>query len=149
MYLTQKRHSVGMIFVDRVEASSLPISATDRSLKIEYSGGWPHGRVVKFAHSAAGGPVFRQFESWARTWHCSLNHTEAASHVPQLEGPTTENIQLCTGGLWGEKGKNKIFKKKNRGFWLFPTEPMKKKHLINGRWKWPSRRLPLTPQNRN
>ena len=25
--------------------------------------------------------------------------------MPQLEGPTTENIQLCTGGLWGEKGK--------------------------------------------
>ena len=32
--------------------------------------------------------------------------------MPQLEGPTTKNIQLCTGGLWGEKGKNKIFKKK-------------------------------------
>ena len=37
--------------------------------------------------------------------HCSLNHAEAASHMPQLEGPTTKNIQLCTGGLWGEKGK--------------------------------------------
>ena len=44
--------------------------------------------------------------------HCSSNHTEAASHMPQLEGPTTKNIQLCNGGLWGEKGKNKIFKKK-------------------------------------
>ena len=33
------------------------------------------------------------------------NHAEAASHMPQLEGPTTKNIQLCTGGLWGEKGK--------------------------------------------
>ena len=35
--------------------------------------------------------------------------------MPQLEGPTTKNIQLCTGGLWGEKkekNKNKIFKKK-------------------------------------
>ena len=32
--------------------------------------------------------------------------------MPQLEGPATKNIQLCTGGLWGEKGKNKIFKKK-------------------------------------
>ena len=32
--------------------------------------------------------------------------------MPQLEGPTTNNLQLCTGGLWGEKGKNKIFKKK-------------------------------------
>ena len=34
--------------------------------------------------------------------------------MPQLEGPTTKKIQLCTGGLWGEKGKNKIFKKKKK-----------------------------------
>ena len=33
--------------------------------------------------------------------------------MPQLEGPTTKNIQLCTGGLWGEKGKKiKSLKKK-------------------------------------
>ena len=35
--------------------------------------------------------------------------------MPQLEGPTTEKkMQLCIGGLWGEKGKKnlKIFKKK-------------------------------------
>ena len=25
-----------------------------------------------------------------------------------------KNIQLCTGGLWGEKGKNKILKKKTK-----------------------------------
>ena len=56
--------------------------------------------------------MFHQFESWARTWHCSSDHAEAASHMPQLEEPTTKNTQLCTGGLWGEKGKNKIFKKK-------------------------------------
>ena len=56
--------------------------------------------------------MFRGFESWARTWHCSSDHAEAASHMPQLEEPTTKNTQLCTGGLWGEKGKNKIFKKK-------------------------------------
>ena len=29
--------------------------------------------------------------------------------MPQLEGPTTKNTQLCTGGL---RGKNKILKKK-------------------------------------
>ena len=34
--------------------------------------------------------------------------------MPQ-PGPTTKNIQLCTRGLWGEKGKNKIFKKKKMG----------------------------------
>ena len=67
--------------------------------------GWPRGRVVEFARSAAEGPVFCWFESWVRTWHCSSSHAEAASHMPQLEGLTTKNIQLCTGGLWGEKGK--------------------------------------------
>ena len=89
------------------------------------------GPVVKFARSAAGGPAFRWFEAWARTWHCSSSHAEAASHMPQLEGLTTKiynyvlggfgekkgknkifkNIQLHTRGLWGEKGKNKILKK--------------------------------------
>ena len=37
---------------------------------------------------------------------------EAASHMPQLEGPTTGSTQLCTGGALGKKRKNKIFKKK-------------------------------------
>ena len=99
--------------------------------------GWPHGRVVKFAHSAAGGPVFRWFESWARTWHCSSNHAEAASHMPQLEGLTTKNTQLCTRGLWGEKGKKiKSLKKKRcilknvriiRCFWRVLTASLLKK----------------------
>src|SRR3712207_1148301 len=84
------------------------------SIKIGPSWGWPRGRVVKFARSAAGGPVFRRFESWARTWHCSSDHAEAASHMPQLEEPTTKNAQLCTGGLWGEKGKNKKSLKKKK-----------------------------------
>ena len=35
------------------------------------------------------------------------HHAEAASHMPQLEGPTIGNTQLCTGGLWGEKRKIK------------------------------------------
>ena len=86
------------------------------SIKMASYRGWPRGRAVEFARSAAGGPVFRWFESWARTWHCSSNHAEAAFHMPQLEGPTSKNVQLCTGGLWGEKGKNKIFKKKKNGF---------------------------------
>ena len=33
--------------------------------------------------------------------------------MPQLEGPTTKNTQLCTRGLWGEKGKIKSLKKKS------------------------------------
>src|SRR3712207_8317678 len=86
-----------------------------RGIKSSQTRGWPRGRVVKFVRSAAGSPVFRWFESWVRTWHCSSDHAEAASHMPQLEEPTTKNIQLCTGGLWGEKGNNKIFKKKKAG----------------------------------
>ena len=27
--------------------------------------------------------------------------------MPQLEGSTTKNIQLCTGGIWGEKAEKK------------------------------------------
>ena len=76
--------------------------------------GQPHGRVIKFAGSTSGGPGFCQFESWAWTRHCSSSHAEVASHMPQLEGPTTKTIQLCTGGLWGEKEKNKILKKEKR-----------------------------------
>ena len=52
------------------------------------------------------------FKSRAQTWHRSSGHAEEASHMPQLEGPTTKNAQLCTGGLWGAKGKIKFKKKK-------------------------------------
>ena len=56
-------------------------------------------------------PGFHWFRSWAQTWNRSSSHAEAASHMPQLEGPTTKkNMQVCTGGLWGEKVK---IKKKN------------------------------------
>ena len=105
-----------------------------RCCKILPMGGWPRGRVVKSVRSAAGSPVFRWFESWARTWHCSSNHAEAASHMLQLEGPTTKNIQLCTGGLWGEKGKNKILKKKN---FACGNVPLSKTLLPNRAFRWP------------
>ena len=42
----------------------------------------------------------------------SSGHAGVASHMPQLEGLTTKNTQLCTGGLWGEKEKIKSLKKK-------------------------------------
>ena len=74
-------------------------------INIKDSRGWPRAQVVMFTGSAAGNPVFRWLESWAQTWHCSSNHAEAVSHMPQLEGPTMKNMQLCTEGLWGEKGK--------------------------------------------
>ena len=69
--------------------------------------GWPRGRVVKFSHSAAGGPVFRWFESWAWTWHCSSNHAEAASHMPQLERTHNEEDTTLYRGALGRKRKKK------------------------------------------
>ena len=74
-------------------------------LKYKMFGAGPVAEWLSSRAPLQGGPVFRWFESWARTWHCSSGHAEAASHMPRLEGPTTKNIQLCTGGLWGEKGK--------------------------------------------
>ena len=59
------------------------------------------------SHALLRRPGFHGFGSWAGTWHRSLGHAEAASHMPQLEGPTTKNVQLCAGGLWGERGKIK------------------------------------------
>ena len=41
--------------------------------------------------------------------------------MPQLEGPTTKNTQLCTGGLRGKKGKNKIFKVIPQTMTEYPT----------------------------
>ena len=45
----------------------------------------------------------RQFRSWVRTWHHSLGHAEAASHIPQLEGPTTEIYNYVLGGFREKK----------------------------------------------
>ena len=67
------------------------------------------GPVAEWLSSHA--PIYRlkfpRFRSWAWTWHRSSGHAEAASHMPQLEGPTTKNIQLRTGGLQGERKKKK------------------------------------------
>ena len=87
-------------------------------IRLESGRGRPRGRGVEWLISGAPLQVAQCFVSsnpGCGQWHCSSSHAEAASHMPQLEGPTTKNIQLCTGGLWGEKGKNKILKeKKNR-----------------------------------
>ena len=38
-----------------------------------------------------------------------VKFTSFKKHVmPQLEGPTTENIQLCAGGILGEKKQKYI-----------------------------------------
>ena len=68
------------------------------------------GPVAEWLSSCAllqAAQCFFSFESWVRTWHCSSNHAEAASHVPQVQAPTTKNIQLCTGGALGRKRKKK------------------------------------------
>ena len=85
-------------------------------------------------------PGFRWFGSRAQTRHRSSGHAEAASHRPQLEGPTTR-IYNYTGGLWredeGEKrrlttdassGANLLKKIKDTSF----IHPLQKepKHLL-------------------
>ena len=72
------------------------------------SRGQPRGQVVKFTCSAAGGPVFRCFKSWAWTRYHSSSHAEEASHMPQLEGPTTKEY---TTMYWEDLGEKKQEKK--------------------------------------
>ena len=48
---------------------------------------------------------FRQFVSRAWTWHHSSGHVETASHMPQLEGPTTKIYNYVLGGSGGKKQK--------------------------------------------
>ena len=47
--------------------------------------------------------------------HGTAHQTTLRQHspMPQLEGPTTKNIQLCTGGFGEKKEKNKILKNNN------------------------------------
>ena len=53
------------------------------------------------------GPGFCWFRSWAQTWHRSSGHAGVASHVPQLEGPTTKIYNYVLGAVWGEKAEKK------------------------------------------
>ena len=62
-------------------------------------------QVIKFMCST--GPGFHQFRSWAWTWHRSSGHNEAASHMPQLEGPTTKIYNYVLGGFGEKKQKKK------------------------------------------
>ena len=49
---------------------------------------------------------FHCLGSWARTWHRSSGHAEVASHMPQLEGPTTKICYYVLEGF-GEKKEKK------------------------------------------
>ena len=63
--------------------------------------GLPCGRVVKFVSSTSTAQGF-MVRIWEQTWHPSIGHAEAASHMPQLEGPTTKIYNYVLGGF-GEK----------------------------------------------
>ena len=67
------------------------------------------GPVVEWlsSHAPLGGPGFCRVGSWAQTWHHSSGHVEAASHVPQLEGPTTKIYNYVLGGFGEKKQKEK------------------------------------------
>ena len=89
---------------------------------------WPSGWVLALCF---GGPGFRQFGSWVWTWHHSSGHAEAASCMPQLEGPTPE-IHSYVPGRFGRKRKNKIFKKKtNTDSWA-PAHPLNHNTTCSG-----------------
>ena len=66
---------------------------------------WPSGLVRSFH---CGQPGFRQFRSRVPTWHRSLGHVEAASHIPQLERPSTKIYNYLLGGFGEKKQKKKI-----------------------------------------
>ena len=61
---------------------------------------WVSGKVHTLRFSGRG------FRSWAQTWHRSLGHVEAVSHMPQLEGSTTK-IYNYVLGEFGEKKQEK------------------------------------------
>ena len=62
--------------------------------------------MVKFAHSASAAQGFTNSGSWARTWHHSSGHVEAASQIAQPEALTTRTYNYVMGGF-GEKTKKK------------------------------------------
>ena len=71
-----------------------------------------HGKCSK-AVSRGAGSVAKWLSSCASLQAAQFfvgsnpgcGHGTAHQAMPQLEGPTMKNTQLCTGGLWGEKGK--------------------------------------------
>ena len=69
--------------------------------------GWPHGRVANFVCPASVAPGLDPGRGRDTR---SLGHVEAASHIPQLEGPTTKTYNYVLGGF----GEKKAGKKKRR-----------------------------------
>ena len=67
-------------------------------------------------HSASAARGFTGLDPGCRRGTAHQAILRQRPPMPQLEGPTTKNIQLCTGRLWGEKGKIKKILKKNHFF---------------------------------
>ena len=63
--------------------------------------------MVKFVRAALAAQSFASSNPGRGHGTAHQGHAEAASHRPQLEGPTTKNTQLCTGGLWGKEEEKK------------------------------------------
>ena len=71
-------------------------------------GGWPLGRVVKFKGSTSAAQDFAGLDPGCRHGTAHQGHAEVASHMPQLEGPTTKINNYVLEGF----GENKQEKKK-------------------------------------
>ena len=52
------------------------------------------------------GPGLCRFGSWVRTQHHSSSHAEVASHIAELEGPTTRIYNYVLGDFGEKKEKN-------------------------------------------
>ena len=65
--------------------------------------GRPRGGVVKFAGSASAARGLASSDLGAEM-ALLIRPCWGSIHMPQLEGPTTNNMQLCIGGF-GEKKK--------------------------------------------
>ena len=86
--------------------------------------GRPRGRVAKFARSASMAQGFASLDPG--NGHGTMSgHAEAASHMPQLEGPTTRIYNYVLGDFGEKKGEKKedhqqmlaqvpVFKKKRK-----------------------------------
>ena len=77
----------------------------------------------------SGRPGFRRFGCWEQTWDRLSGHVEEASHMPQLEGPTTNKIYNYVPGGFGEKKAEK--KRKEDWQQLLAQVPIFKKKKID------------------
>ena len=59
------------------------------------------------SHTLLQGPGFCRFGYWVRTWHRSSSHSEAMSHIAQLEALTTRIYNYVLGGFREKKKKKK------------------------------------------